>query len=64
MHCACMSRKMNIRSDLPIILCTGFSARMSETTALDLGIRAYVTKPVLIRQIAETIRMVLDAPAS
>jgi len=55
---------MTIRSDLPIILCTGFSARMSETTALDLGIRAYVTKPVLIRQIAETIRMVLDAPAS
>jgi len=51
---------MSIRSDLPIILCTGFSARMSETTALDLGIRAYVTKPVLIRKIAETIRMVLD----
>jgi len=51
---------MNIRSDLPIILCTGFSARMSETKALDLGIRAYVTKPMLIRQIAETIRNVLD----
>ena len=51
---------MNIRSDLPVILCTGFSARMSETTALDLGIRAYVTKPALIRQIAETIRKVLD----
>ena len=51
---------MDIRSDIPIILCTGFSARMSETTALDLGIRAYVTKPVLMRQIAETIRKVLD----
>jgi PAS domain S-box-containing protein len=51
---------MNIRSDLPVILCTGFSARMSETIALDLGIRAYVTKPVLIAQIAETIRKVLD----
>jgi len=51
---------MGIRSDLPIILCTGFSARMSETNALDLGIRAYVTKPVLGRQLAETIRKVLD----
>ena len=51
---------MSIRSDLPIILCTGFSARMGETTALDRGIRAYVTKPVLTWQIAETIRMVLD----
>ena len=51
---------MNIRSDLPVILCTGFSARMSETKALDLGIRAFVTKPVLMRKIAETIRMVLD----
>jgi CheY-like chemotaxis protein len=51
---------MNIRPDLPIILCTGFSARMSETIALDLGIRAFVTKPVLKRQIAETIRKVLD----
>jgi len=51
---------MGIRSDLPIILCTGFSARMSETKALNLGIRAYVTKPVPGRQMAETIRNVLD----
>jgi PAS domain S-box-containing protein len=51
---------MEIRSDLPVILCTGFSARMNEKKALALGIRAFVTKPVLKRQIAETIRKVLD----
>ena len=51
---------MSIRSDLPMIMCTGFSARMSKTKALNLGIRAYLTKPVLGRQMAETIRMVLD----
>jgi len=51
---------MEIRSDLPVILCTGFSARMNEEKALALGIRAFVTKPVLKRQIAETIRRVLD----
>ncbi len=51
---------MEIRSDLPVILCTGFSARINEEKALALGIRAFVSKPVLKRQIAETIRMVLD----
>jgi CheY-like chemotaxis protein len=52
---------IEIKSDLPVILCTGFSARINEKKALALGIRAFVTKPVLKRQIAETIRMVLDA---
>jgi PAS domain S-box-containing protein len=52
---------MEIRSDLPVILCTGFSARINEEKALALGIRAFVSKPVLKRQIAETIRKVLDA---
>ena len=51
---------MEIRSDLPVILCTGFSARINEEKALALGIRAFVTKPVLKRQIAKTVRMVLD----
>jgi PAS domain S-box-containing protein len=51
---------MEIRSDLPVILCTGFSARINEEKALALGIRAFVSKPVLKRRIAETIRMVLD----
>ena len=51
---------MEIRTDLPVILCTGFSARINEEKALAVGIRAFVTKPVLQRQIAETIRMVLD----
>ncbi len=55
---------MEIRSDLPVILCTGFSARMNEKKALALGIRAFVTKPVLKRQIAETIRKVLDQDKS
>jgi len=52
---------MQIRSDIPVILCTGFSARISEEKSLALGIRAYITKPVLKRQIGETVRKVLDA---
>jgi CheY-like chemotaxis protein len=52
---------MDIRRDLPVILCTGFSARINKEKALALGIRAFITKPVLKRQLADTIRKVLDA---
>jgi CheY-like chemotaxis protein len=51
---------MKIRPEIPIILCTGFSARIDEKKALDMGIRAFVSKPILKREIAETIRAVLD----
>ncbi len=50
-----------IRPDFPIILCTGFSAKIDKKKAMDFGIRAYILKPVLKRQIAETIRKVLDS---
>jgi CheY-like chemotaxis protein len=42
-----------------IILCTGFSARIDEQKAMAMGIRAFVSKPILKREIAETIRKVL-----
>ena len=45
---------------MPIILCTGFSASISEEVALRMGIRAFVMKPVVLRELAETIRRVLD----
>jgi two-component system cell cycle sensor histidine kinase/response regulator CckA len=51
---------MKIRPDIPVILCTGFSAKIDEKKALDMGIRAFVSKPILKREIAETIRAVLD----
>ncbi len=52
---------MQIRPDIPIILCTGFSVRMDEKKAMEMGIRAFVSKPVLKREIAETIRKVIDS---
>jgi len=51
---------MSIRPDIPVIICTGFSARMDEKKAMAIGIRAFVSKPILKREIAETIRSVLD----
>ena len=53
-------KHLEIRGDLPVILGTGFSARINEEKALAPGIRAFVSKPVLKRRIAETIRKVLD----
>ena len=51
---------MKIRPDIPIILCTGYSKRISEEKAKEMGIRAFLMKPILRRTIAETIREALD----
>jgi len=51
---------MQIRPDIPVILCTGFSFMVDEQKALNMGIRAFISKPMLKREIAETIRKVLD----
>ena len=49
-----------IRSDIPIIMCTGFNETIDEDKAKNMGILAYIMKPVLIDEIAKTIRKVLD----
>ena len=51
---------IGIRSDIPVILCTGYSARINPKQAEAMGIRALVSKPVLKKDIAQTIRNVLD----
>ena len=51
---------MKIRSDIPIILCTGYSEHISEEKAKEMGIRCFVMKPLIMRDLANTIRKVLD----
>ena len=51
---------MSIRKDIPIILCTGFSDQVDEHKAKAMGISAFVMKPIVMREIANTIREVLD----
>ena len=51
---------MQIRPDVPVILCTGFSARIDEKKAMAMGIRAFIAKPILKHEIAEIIRAVVD----
>jgi CheY-like chemotaxis protein len=50
---------MTIRADIPIVLCTGFSEQIDEDTARAMGIREFVMKPIVMKEMAETIRRVL-----
>ncbi len=51
---------MSIRRDIPIILCTGYSNKISDKTAADIGIKAFAYKPVSKADLAKTVRKVLD----
>ncbi len=51
---------LEIRSNIPVILCTGFSELITEQRAKKLGISAYMMKPLVMRDLANTIRDVLD----
>ena len=53
-------RLLDIRPDIPIILCTGFNEMIDEKRAKAMGIREYVMKPIVRHDIARTIRKVLD----
>ena len=52
----------NIRPEIPIIICTGFSNQINEEKSKALGIQGFVMKPVINREIAEVIRKVFDKP--
>jgi CheY-like chemotaxis protein len=51
---------LQIRSDIPIILCTGYSVFIDKIKAQEIGIRAFVMKPIYIRDLSRLIRKVLD----
>ncbi len=51
---------MKIRNDIPVILCTGFSKRISDDSIADIGIRAFAYKPIVKADLAKTVRKVLD----
>jgi CheY-like chemotaxis protein len=49
-----------IRPGMPVVLCTGFSELINEERAQALGIRKFLTKPVLRSDLAKAVRQVLD----
>ena len=52
----------NIRPDIPILLCTGYSRTVTEAKALDMGIRALLAKPVSMKELDRAVRDILDTP--
>jgi len=50
---------MNIRPDLPIIICTGFSDQINHESAMQMGISALLMKPVLTSDLAHAVRNAL-----
>jgi PAS domain S-box-containing protein len=53
-------RLMEIRRDIRVILCTGFSALVTEKDVAEAGIHGYLLKPVIKSRLALTIREILD----
>jgi len=50
---------IKIKPDIPIILCTGFSEAIDENKAKAMGIRKYIMKPIVMREMAKIIREAL-----
>lgn len=56
-----LARKlMDVRPEIPIILCTGFNEIVEEEKAKAAGVREYVMKPFVMNEIAHAIRRVMD----
>jgi PAS domain S-box-containing protein len=51
---------LEIRKDIPIILYTGYSEHISDEKAKKIGIKKYIIKPLEIRELACSVRDVLD----
>jgi PAS domain S-box-containing protein len=53
---------LNIRPDMPTILCTGFSEKIDEEKAKQIGVREYIEKPIDQGRLSRLVRKVLDHP--
>lgn len=54
-------KMMDIRSDIPVILCTGYSEKITRKHASDMGIQSFLMKPLVMRDLATTVRQALAA---
>ncbi|MBW2489416.1 MAG: response regulator, partial [Deltaproteobacteria bacterium] len=56
-----LARKLlDVKPDIPVILCTGFNEDITEEKALEMGIQKFIMKPVIKNDLATAIRSVLD----
>ena len=52
-------RILQVRPDIPVILCTGFSEMIDANGALTMGICRFLMKPFSLREMSDTIRKAL-----
>ena len=55
------SEMVGIRPDIPVLLCTGFSERLSRAKADLPGIQGILMKPIVIQDLSRKIRELIDA---
>jgi len=51
---------LKIKPDLPTILCTGYSEWMDENKALEMGIKAFLIKPIDMQKMATAVKGALN----
>ena len=51
---------IKIRPDIPVILCSGYSKKISDESVAEIGIKAFAYKPIVKADLAKTVRKVLD----
>ncbi len=58
-----LSKKLlKIREDIPIILLSGYSESANREQALNIGIRNFLMKPILVDEFNNAIRNIIDNP--
>ena len=51
---------IRLRQNIPVILCTGYSKKISDEMAIEIGSNAFAYKPIVKADLAKTVRKVLD----
>ncbi|MEN6441132.1 MAG: PAS domain S-box protein [Syntrophobacter sp.] len=46
---------------IPVLLCTGFSERMDESKAKELGVQEFLLKPLSLRELGDAVRRAIDS---
>jgi CheY-like chemotaxis protein len=54
---------LHLRPSFPVILCSGFSYTMNEKKAEAMGLKAYLTKPVLMDEMARALQAAIPRKA-
>jgi len=50
----------SVRSDIPIVLCTGYSEQLTPDRISELGIDAFLSKPILLDRLGQTLNDLLS----